>query len=108
MFILLFYYWTNNRVFAIVGDMDTIKRYCSFGNGNGGGSRNGGGDSMPKFVELQEKDKVYEEKQNNCQSDRSSCRFEGHEVDLYQYRLRIVRCTKHGEIYGRNIVRNWR
>jgi hypothetical protein len=85
--------------------MEFIKRCCGFGNGSEDRCENGVGYGMPKFVELQEKDKEYK---NDCQSDSGSCRFEGHEVDLFHYRLRIVRCTEHGQIYGRNIVHNWR
>lgn len=67
--------------------------------------------SKNRFVELQdfgmELDNKILNKDDICgQSNR--CCYEPHIIDMFSCRLRIVRCTTHGEIYPDSMYHWWK
>ena len=57
---------------------------------------------LPAFIELYDKDLEAE-----CPK-RKDCNFQHHEIDLFTCRLGLVRCSEHGEVYGRTVQYLWR
>lgn len=56
------------------------------------------GKGREKFIELQELDT---EQSCPCRND---CQFTESEIDIFSYRLKMWRCTEHGEIYGKSMT----